>query len=67
MRLTARYYAFFSSITGKLFEPVDLEGNATVRDLIETQARRYGFKFRELCFIHPLYSDRDYLNICLTL
>ncbi|MTI83103.1 MAG: hypothetical protein FH756_04200 [Firmicutes bacterium] len=65
MRVTARYYNFFSTVTGKLSEQVDGKGKVTVRDLIERQVRRYGFKFRDLCFIRPIYSEKDYINICI--
>ena len=65
MRVTVRYYAFFSTVTGKLYEQVGLRDSLTVRELIEKQVQRYGFKFRNLCFIRPLYSEREYLNICV--
>lgn len=65
MQVTARYYGFFSTVTGKLFEQIAIPDKLTVRDLIEKQVRRYGFKFRNLCFIRPLYSEREYINICI--
>jgi len=65
MQITARYYGFFSKVTGKLYEPVEVDDELAVKDLIEILARSYGYKFSRLCFIRPLYSDREYLNICL--
>lgn len=63
MQVTARYYGFFSTVTGRLFEKISIPEKFKVRDLIEKQVRRYGFKFRNLCFIRPLYSEREYINI----
>ena len=65
MQITARYYGFFSMVTGKLYEPVEVDDELAVKELIEILARSYGYKFSRLCFIRPLYSDREYLNICL--
>jgi molybdopterin converting factor small subunit len=65
MQITARYYGFFSTVTRKLYEPVEVDDESAVKDLIEVLARNYGYKFSRLCFIRPLYSDRDYVNICL--
>lgn len=65
MQITARYYGFFSTVTRKLYEPVEVSEESAVKDLIEVLARIYGYKFSRLCFIRPLYSDRDYVNICL--
>jgi hypothetical protein len=65
MQITARYYGFFSKVTGKLYEPLEVGDELAVKDLIEILARSYGYKFSRLCFIRPLYSDREYLNICL--
>jgi len=65
MQITARYYGFFSKVTGKLYEPVEVDDELDVKDLIEIMARSYGYKFSRLCFIRPLYSDREYMNICL--
>jgi len=65
MQVTARYYGFFSKVTGKLYEPVEVDDELAVKELIEILARSYGYKFSRLCFIRPLYSDREYLNICL--
>ena len=65
MQITARYYGFFSKVTGKLYEPMEVDGELTVKGLIEVMDRSYGYKFSRLCFIRPLYSDRDYLNVCL--
>jgi molybdopterin converting factor small subunit len=65
MQITARYYGFFSTVTRKLYEPVEVDDESAVKDLIEVLARSYGYKFSRLCFIRPLYSDRDYVNICL--
>ena len=65
MQLIARYYGFFSTVTGKLTEEIKATGDITVNELVERQARLYGFKFRDFCFIRPLYSQRDYINICI--
>jgi molybdopterin converting factor small subunit len=65
MQITARYYGFFSTVTRKLYEVLEVDDEITVKDLIEVLARIYGYKFSRLCFIRPLYSDRDYVNICL--
>ena len=65
MQITARYYGFFSKVSGKLYEPVEVDDELAVKDLIEILAKSYGYKFSRLCFIRPLYSDREYLNICL--
>lgn len=65
MQITARYYGFFSTVTRKLYEPVEVDDESAVKDLIEVLARGYGYKFSRLCFIRPLYSDREYANICL--
>ena len=65
MQITARYYGFFSKVTGKLYEALEVGDELAVKDLIEILARSYGYKFSRLCFIRPLYSDREYLNICL--
>jgi len=65
MQITARYYGFFSTVTRKLYEPVEVDDESAVKALIEVLARIYGYKFSRLCFIRPLYSDRDYVNICL--
>ncbi len=65
MQITARYYGFFSKVTGKLYEPIEVDDGLAVKDLIEVLARSYGYKFSRLCFIRPLYSDREYVNICL--
>jgi len=63
LRITARYYGFFSTVTKKLFEQLNVAENITVGDLIEMLAGLYGYKFRDLCFIRPLYSERDYINV----
>ena len=65
MQVTARYYGFFSRVTGKLYEALEVGDELAVRGLIEVLDRSYGYKFSRLCFIRPLYSDREYLNICL--
>lgn len=65
MQITARYYGFFSKVTGKLYEALEVGDELAVRGLIEDLDRSYGYKFSRLCFIRPLYSDREYLNICL--
>lgn len=63
--MTARYYGFFSTVTKKLYEPLEVEDELSVKDLVNILAERYGYKFSRLCFIRPLYSDKDYVNICL--
>ena len=65
MQITARYYGFFSRVTGKLYEALEVGDELAVKGLIEVLERSYGYKFSRLCFIRPLYSDREYLNICL--
>ncbi len=65
MQITARYYGFFSKVTGKLYEPIEVDDGLALKDLIEVLDRSYGYKFSRLCFIRPLYSDREYLNVCL--
>ena len=65
MQITARYYGFFSKVTGKLYEQMEIDDELAVKDLIEVLARSYGYRFSRLCFIRPLYSDREYVNICL--
>jgi molybdopterin converting factor small subunit len=65
MRITARYYGFFSTLTKKLYEPVEVADSLKVKDLIEVLAKIYGYKISRLCFIRPLYSERDYVNINL--
>lgn len=65
MQITARYYGFFSTVTRKLYEPVEVSDELAVKDLIEVLTRSYGYKFSRLCFIRPLYSDREYVNISL--
>ena len=37
----------------------------TVKDLMDILAKSYGYKFSRLCFIRPLYSEKDFMNICL--
>ncbi len=63
MRITARYYAFVSSVTKKLMEDLEVPDGITVADLIRLLTERYGTKFERLCYIRPLYSERDYFNI----
>jgi hypothetical protein len=64
-----RYYGFFSTLTKKLQEQLDLEdevlNEVSVNILVDKLTQTYGYKFRNLCFIRPLYSDRDYVNIYL--
>ncbi|MCL6610333.1 MAG: MoaD/ThiS family protein [Peptococcaceae bacterium] len=62
MRITVRYYGFISSLTKKIHEEMTLPESCTLQDLIDRLAARYGYKFRDLCFIKPLYSDRFYCN-----
>lgn len=65
MQVTARYYGFFSTVTRKLYEPLDISDGLSVKDLIELLARSYGYKFARLCFIRPLYSDKEFANVCI--
>lgn len=65
MQVIVRYYGFFSTVTRKLYETEDVKEGHRVKDLIETLSRRYGYKFSQLCFIRPLYSEKEYANICL--
>ncbi|MGQ9558684.1 MAG: MoaD/ThiS family protein [Desulfurispora sp.] len=63
MRVLLRYYGFFSTLTGRLMEEVDLPAGCTVQELLDRLQERYGYKFIRLCYIRPLYSQQDYLNI----
>lgn len=65
MQVTVRYYGFFSTVTRKLYETLEVKEGQKVKDLVENLSGRYGYKFSQLCFIRPLYSDREYANICL--
>lgn len=65
MQVTVRYYGFFSTVTRKLYETLEVREGQEVKDLIENLSGRYGYKFLQLCFIRPLYSDREYANVCL--
>jgi len=65
MQITARYYGFFSTVTRKLYEPMQVSDSLTIAELIEVLAKSYGYKFTRLCFIRPLYSERDFMNITL--
>jgi molybdopterin converting factor small subunit len=65
MQITARYYGFFSTVTRKLYEPLDVDDGLSVKDLIGILESSYGYRFMRLCFIRPLYSDREYANVCL--
>jgi molybdopterin converting factor small subunit len=65
MQVTARYYGFFSTVTRKLYEKIDLADGSAVKDLMDVLAKSYGYKFSRLCFIRPLYSEKDFVNICL--
>ncbi|MFZ5648196.1 MAG: MoaD/ThiS family protein [Bacillota bacterium] len=62
MRITLRYYGFVSSLTGKIYEEAALPDGCTLQELIDRLTARYGYKFRDLCFIRPLYSERLYCN-----
>lgn len=65
MRIIARYYGFFSTITKKLYEPVEIADGLKIKDLVEALTKSYGYKFNRLCFIRPLYSEKDFMNISL--
>jgi molybdopterin converting factor small subunit len=65
MQVTARYYGFFSTVTRKLYEKIDLADGSAVKDMMDVLAKSYGYKFSRLCFIRPLYSEIDFVNICL--
>ncbi|MFZ5634053.1 MAG: MoaD/ThiS family protein [Bacillota bacterium] len=62
MRITLRYYGFVSSLTKKIHEEMTVGDSITVQGLIDCLTARYGYKFKDLCFIKPLYSDRFYCN-----
>ncbi|HEX3045718.1 MAG TPA: hypothetical protein VHY08_13255, partial [Bacillota bacterium] len=63
LKLNARYYGFFSTLTKKLNESLEIGDHCSVSDLIEKLTGVYGFKFRKHCYIRPLYSEKDYLNV----
>ena len=65
MLIEIRYYGFFSSLTRKMFEKTEIKEGTTVTELVESLTNHFGYKFNKLCFIRPLYSDKDYINICL--
>jgi len=65
MQVTARYYGFFSTVTRKLYERIDMADGSAVKDLMDILAKSYGYKFSRLCFIRPLYSEKDFMNVCL--
>ena len=65
MQVTVRYYGFFSTVTRKLYENLEVKEGQRVKDIVEILSGRYGYKFSQLCFIQPLYSDKEYANICL--
>ena len=65
MKVTARYYGFFSNVTSRLSEDLEVAEGSTIKALISFLGGRYGYKFERLCFIRPLYSDRDYANLCI--
>lgn len=65
MQVTARYYGFFSTVTRKLYEKIDLADGSAIKDLLDVLGKSYGYKFSRLCFIRPLYSEKDFMNICL--
>lgn len=65
MQVTARYYGFFSTVTRKLYEKIELADGLAVKDLMDVLAKSYSYKFTRLCFIRPLYSDRNYVNVCI--
>ncbi len=62
MRITLRYYGSISSLTKKISEHITIPDSFTLQDLIDHLTARYGHKFKDLCFIRPLYSDRPYCN-----
>ena len=65
MLIEIRYYGFFSSLTSKMFEKTEIKEGATMAELVDKLTNRFGYKFNKLCFIRPLYSNKDYLNICI--
>jgi molybdopterin converting factor small subunit len=65
MQVTVRYYGFFSTVTRKLYEILEVKEGYRVKDLIDILSGRYGCKFSQLCFIKPLYSEKEYVNICI--
>jgi len=62
LRITLRYYGFVSSLTKKINEDMTIPDNFALQDLIDHLTARYGYRFKDLCFIRPLYSDRLYCN-----
>ncbi len=52
--MTARYYGFFSTVTRKLYEKIELADGLAIKDLMDILAKSYGYKFTRLCFIRPL-------------
>lgn len=63
--ITIRYYGFINSVTGRLYEKFKLKEGNTVGEAIEILTLRYGYKFKELCYIKPLYSKISYCNVNL--
>ncbi len=52
-------------MTSRLSEDLEVGDGVTVTALISSLKKRYGYRFERLCFIRPLYSDRDYVNVCI--
>lgn len=44
---------------------MEVSEGLTVGGLIDLLELKYGYKFRQSCFLKPLYSEREYLNILL--
>jgi len=65
MKVVVRYYGFFSTLTRKLSEPVEIQEDLTLNGLLDLLCQTYGYRFWKLCFVRPLYSDREYANLYL--
>ena len=65
LKITVRYYGFVSSVTKKLSEEIQVKNNTDIKELINILTSCYGYKFKEMCFIKPLYSEQFYFNINL--
>jgi molybdopterin converting factor small subunit len=59
MQVTIRYYGFFSTVTRKLYETLEVKEGQRVRDLIEILSGRYGYKFSQLCSFDPVIAIRS--------
>jgi molybdopterin synthase sulfur carrier subunit len=58
LKVKVKYFAIFREITNKREEELEVKKGATVKDLLEALAERYGKKFRDLVFNGEAVSDR---------